>query len=269
MNAVERRGILKQPFIRSMDGEDVLCFTYNNKNDTTNTYTIKFNIGDADISSLSEKFKSDNCVYPKANIIRNEYKGNRWEYENNCNRLAWKFVVLNREILYGKKGLIQRAVDTYRSINKLSRSRRIIKNERKLDCGNYRKSRIYEKFIEIKFNGEIYRINAEIKNIKFNAIPERFKIQYSLFGNNYALNNICIKIAYKNKNSHFFCILSERDLQFLLKDATKEIYERPKGFKTSIKYTEEDFDSCEGRRTLKKTVLNRMESVKNFKQRRN
>jgi hypothetical protein len=133
-----------------VDGEERLCFKYNTKVSESamnampktdledNEFCVRLDVENVDITKLNEKFKIDNCVYPRANVSFELYQGNRWEYETECNRLAWQFVSLNPVLLYGKKGLIQRAVDSYRNINKQSRSRRVIKQE-KLSNGTIRR----------------------------------------------------------------------------------------------------------------------------------
>ena len=111
---VEVQKPTSKPYICTIKGEEQLCFRYTTRNTNFNIYTVRFNVKEANISNLSDKFKEDNCVYPKANITKSEYRGNRWDYETDCNKLAWQFVCLNTTLLYGRKGLIQRAVDTYR-----------------------------------------------------------------------------------------------------------------------------------------------------------
>jgi len=41
------------------------------------TYNIRIDIDDVDIDMIPHRFKSDNCVYPKANLDKKEYVGNR------------------------------------------------------------------------------------------------------------------------------------------------------------------------------------------------
>lgn len=77
-------------------------------------------------------------VYPRANLPRDEYKGNRWAYETECNTLGWKLAHLNSTEIAGKRGLIQRAVDSYRNRYPSMRSRRVARQE-KLLKGTLRK----------------------------------------------------------------------------------------------------------------------------------
>ncbi|CAO3688141.1 unnamed protein product [Rhizopus stolonifer] len=81
---------------------------------------------------------NENCVYPRANLPREEYKGNRWAYETECNTLGWKLAYLNVSEIAGKRGLIQRAVDSYRNRYPSMRSRRVARQE-KLLKGTLRK----------------------------------------------------------------------------------------------------------------------------------
>jgi hypothetical protein len=80
-------------------------------------FFLKCDLENVDTSELSGEFKARNCIYPGANVPHEMYMGDRWEYETECNRLAWQFVFLNPVLLYRKKGLIQRAVDSYRGLN--------------------------------------------------------------------------------------------------------------------------------------------------------
>ena len=72
---------------------------------------------------------------------REEYDGNRWEYETTCNRLGWQLCWLNKSQLSGRPGLIQRAVDSYRNRHAEMRSRRVTRQE-KLANGTLRKRRV-------------------------------------------------------------------------------------------------------------------------------
>lgn len=77
-------------------------------------------------------------MYPRANLPKEEYHGNRWAYETECNVLGWKLAWLNKEEIAGKRGLIQRAVDSYRNRYPSMRSRRVARQE-KLMNGTLRK----------------------------------------------------------------------------------------------------------------------------------
>jgi hypothetical protein len=59
-------------------------------------------------------------------------------YETECNELGWKLAHLNKEEIAGKRGLIQRAVDSYRNRYPSMRSRRVARQE-KLMNGTLRK----------------------------------------------------------------------------------------------------------------------------------
>jgi len=79
-----------------------------------------------DTVALSEEFKSVNCVYPRAHGDKTSYKGNRLHYETECNTVGWALAELN-PVLREKRGLIQRAVDSWRNSNQdpRLRSRRV------------------------------------------------------------------------------------------------------------------------------------------------
>ena len=89
-------------------------------------YTIRCDVESVNVDTLSPDFKTENCVYPRACCSKDQYRGNRLVYETECNTVGWALAELNA-CLRGKRGLIQRAVDSWRNSNsdpKL-RSRRV------------------------------------------------------------------------------------------------------------------------------------------------
>lgn len=89
-------------------------------------YTIRCDVESINTEALSHEFKTENCVYPRAMGGKDGYRGNRLVYESECNAVGWALAELNPQ-LRGKRGLIQRAVDSWRNSNsdfKL-RSRRV------------------------------------------------------------------------------------------------------------------------------------------------
>lgn len=136
---------------RDSTGVDWISFTYS-KDRVKTPYTIRCDIETVDISStpssptsdtnvdgasgadaagaakpmLSDDFKKQNCIYPRACVPPDQYKGNRQKYETECNCIGWCLAYINPEIR-GQRGLIQRAVDSWRNTNaNLSlRSRRV------------------------------------------------------------------------------------------------------------------------------------------------
>jgi hypothetical protein len=89
-------------------------------------YTIRCDVESVNIDELSPEFKQENCVYPRACCPKDQYRGNRLMYETDCNRVGWALAELNIP-LRGKRGLIQRAVDSWRNSNQdpRLRSRRV------------------------------------------------------------------------------------------------------------------------------------------------
>ncbi|GAM85828.1 hypothetical protein ANO11243_038360 [Dothideomycetidae sp. 11243] len=79
-------------------------------------YNIRCDVETVDLDLLTEDFKVANCMYPRANVHKADYKGNRMTYETDCNKIGWQLCKLNPEIR-GKRGLIQRAVDSWRNSN--------------------------------------------------------------------------------------------------------------------------------------------------------
>jgi hypothetical protein len=89
-------------------------------------YTIRCDVESVNVDELSPEFKSANCVYPRACCGKDSYKGNRLHYESECNAVGWALAQLNPN-LREKRGLIQRAVDSWRNSNQdvRLRSRRV------------------------------------------------------------------------------------------------------------------------------------------------
>lgn len=89
-------------------------------------YTIRCDVESVNVEELSPEFKSNNCVYPRACCGKEQYKGNRLHYESECNAVGWALAQLNPN-LREKRGLIQRAVDSWRNSNQdvRLRSRRV------------------------------------------------------------------------------------------------------------------------------------------------
>lgn len=89
-------------------------------------YTIRCDVESVNVDALSQEFKTENCVYPRACCAKDQYRGNRLVYETECNTVGWALAELNPP-LRGKRGLIQRAVDSWRNSNQdpRLRSRRV------------------------------------------------------------------------------------------------------------------------------------------------
>ncbi|KAL8672988.1 MAG: hypothetical protein Q9168_002582 [Polycauliona sp. 1 TL-2023] len=89
-------------------------------------YTIRCDVESVNVDQLGEDSKTENCVYPRANCNKDQYRGNRLNYETECNTVGWALAELN-PCLRGKRGLIQRAVDSWRNSNQdpRLRSRRV------------------------------------------------------------------------------------------------------------------------------------------------
>ena len=89
-------------------------------------YTIRCDVESISVDDLPQDFKTENCVYPRACCNKDQYKGNRLHYETECNTVGWALAQLN-PCLRGKRGLIQRAVDSWRNSNQdpRLRSRRV------------------------------------------------------------------------------------------------------------------------------------------------
>lgn len=89
-------------------------------------YTIRCDVESVNTDELGAEFRTENCVYPRACCPKDQYRGNRLQYETECNTVGWALAQLN-PCLRGKRGLIQRAVDSWRNSNQdpRLRSRRV------------------------------------------------------------------------------------------------------------------------------------------------
>lgn len=114
------------PVVRQ-DGNGVQWIAFEYSRDRVKMeYTIRCDVESVNTDELSQEFKQENCVYPRACCPKDQYRGNRLMYETDCNRVGWALAHLNVP-LRGKRGLIQRAVDSWRNSNSdpRLRSRRV------------------------------------------------------------------------------------------------------------------------------------------------
>ncbi|KAK5991001.1 hypothetical protein PT974_09276 [Cladobotryum mycophilum] len=115
------------PLVVRQDGNGVQWIAFEYSRDRVKMeYTIRCDVESVSIDELSPEFKQENCVYPRACCPKEQYRGNRLMYETDCNRVGWALAQLNVP-LRGKRGLIQRAVDSWRNSNQdpRLRSRRV------------------------------------------------------------------------------------------------------------------------------------------------
>lgn len=115
------------PLVVRQDGNGVQWIAFEYSRDRVKMeYTIRCDVESVNTDSLETDFRTDNCVYPRACCNKDSYKGNRLQYENECNTVGWALAELN-PCLRGKRGLIQRAVDSWRNSNQdpKLRSRRV------------------------------------------------------------------------------------------------------------------------------------------------
>ncbi|CEG67147.1 hypothetical protein RMATCC62417_03615 [Rhizopus microsporus] len=129
-----------EPATLYINGIEHINFLYSHERQVRE-YTIRTDVESVNMDDVPEDFRGQNAIYPRANVPREEYDGNRWEYETTCNRLGWQLCWLNKSQLSGRRGLIQRAVDSYRNRHAEMRSRRVTRQE-KLANGTLRKRRV-------------------------------------------------------------------------------------------------------------------------------
>ncbi len=115
------------PLIVRQDNNGVQWIAFKYSRDRVKMeYTIRCDVESVNVDTLTPEFKTENCVYPRACGTTDQYRGNRLVYETECNTVGWALAELN-PCLRGKRGLIQRAVDSWRNSNQdpRLRSRRI------------------------------------------------------------------------------------------------------------------------------------------------
>lgn len=111
------------PLVVRQDGNGVQWIAFEYSRDRVKMeYTIRCDVESINTDSLPTDFRTENCVYPRACCGKDNYKGNRLQYENECNTVGWALAQLNA-CLRGKRGLIQRAVDSWRNSNQDQRLR--------------------------------------------------------------------------------------------------------------------------------------------------
>ncbi|KAJ3130560.1 hypothetical protein HK100_007988 [Physocladia obscura] len=115
-----------------VDGVEWITFTYEVKGQPQQ-FQIRTDIDHLSCENdIPADFKLKNCVYLGAIVDESEYKGNRYKYERSVNHIGWKLCHMN-PFLCEKKGLIQRAVDSFRNRFEKLRSRRVNRQEKFLN----------------------------------------------------------------------------------------------------------------------------------------
>jgi hypothetical protein len=122
------------PLVVRQDGNGVQWIAFEYSRDRVKMeYTIRCDVESVNVDNLSSEFKNENCVYPRACCGKDQYKGNRLNYETECNAVGWALAELN-PCLRSKRGLIQRAVDSWRNSNQDPRLRsRRVRRQAKLN----------------------------------------------------------------------------------------------------------------------------------------
>ncbi|OAG29402.1 hypothetical protein NEDG_00535 [Nematocida displodere] len=242
-----------QPCIKAINGESRLCFKYPTKMCDSELskradkgfeeleFSIKFDIENVDIDKMTEKFKMDNSVYPRANVLPEKYSGNRWEYETEVNRLAWKLTALNPSLLYGKKGIVQRAVDSFRNLHRSTSSRRVVRMKKMTD-GTLRKRQAENSPSTISVTWtqkglpKKCKIRIDLESIDYEKIDDEFKLKYSVFSGEFddqsfglgkwenmnEDNLLAVKIAFLNvDNTSFWNAVKATDKVTMLRKAVE------------------------------------------------
>ncbi|KAK9768133.1 hypothetical protein K7432_001483 [Basidiobolus ranarum] len=211
------------PVTEMRSGVEWVMFTYSVKG-TNKEYQIRTDMDSIALEDIESQFKHDNCLYPRAFCPEEKYQGNRWAYETECNMLGWKLAYLNPDVICGKRGLLQRAVDSYRNRYPELRSRRVVRQE-KLMNGTLRKrsARDSEELPDPKRNRGPknltldvvtkgipmkVRIRVDIEEVNLSQIDELFKKENCVYprafvkqeeyaGNRWEYESTCNQLAWK------------------------------------------------------------------------
>ncbi|KAI5191296.1 hypothetical protein NEMIN01_1455 [Nematocida minor] len=261
-----------QPHIKLVNGESRLCFKYPTKMCEEGRgdagieeveFSIKYDIENVDTDKMTDKFKMDNSVYPRANVLPDRYLGNRWEYETEVNKLAWKLTALNPTLLYGKKGIVQRAVDSFRNLHRSTSSRRVVRMK-KMNEGTLRKRQPENASVNSpsvvsvtwtqKGISKRCKVRIDIESIDYDKIDGEFKLKYSVFSGEFddqsfglgkwenmnEDNVLAVKLAFLNvDNTTFWNAVKATDKVTMLRKAveaykTKKNYEQTKEEPSSL-----------------------------------
>ncbi|CAG8494987.1 13519_t:CDS:2 [Ambispora leptoticha] len=198
------------PVIETRDGIPYVVFTYSVKGNNKE-YRIRIDLNSVEISDINDQFKRENCLYPRAHCPEEQYQGNRWHYENECNILGWKLAWLNQEDIAGKRGLLQRAVDSYRNRDPNMRSRRVVRNE-KIINGTLRKraTRDSDSFDGNPDAKSSKRHRSATKQLSVNTISKGVSTKIRIRADIESVNVADISEDFKRKNSVFPRVLSDR-----------------------------------------------------------
>ncbi|KAI8068251.1 hypothetical protein BC940DRAFT_333007 [Gongronella butleri] len=196
-NGPPSRAVAGPPRVEIRDGIEWVSFVYSH-NRIINQYEIRTDIDNICVEDIDPSFRDENCVYPRAHVPRAAYQGNRWDYETQCNVLGWKLSWLNRDLV-GKRGLIQRAVDSYRNRNPTMRSRRVTRQAKLLD-GQTRKPEQQQQQQEMQNNdtnvlpkGKVaaatmhdddqvaFQLNLALDQVDMDEMSESFRLTNALY----------------------------------------------------------------------------------------
>jgi len=94
------------------DENGVHWFAFEYSRDGVKTeYTIRYDIEKVDIESLPHGFKIDNCIFPRALVPRDQYKGDHQNNEKTWNAIGWALAELNPS-LQGRRGVLREAAES-------------------------------------------------------------------------------------------------------------------------------------------------------------
>ncbi|KAF9321122.1 hypothetical protein BG003_003619, partial [Podila horticola] len=118
------------PTLEQRDNVPWMTFSYSRKGHINTRYSIRIDIDQMHLTDILPDFQTRNCLYPMANGPEQAYKGVRRDYERECNVQGWRLAYLNPVVLDGERGLLQRAVNSFRNLDEGNRSRRMRRRDK-------------------------------------------------------------------------------------------------------------------------------------------
>ncbi|ORX51623.1 hypothetical protein DM01DRAFT_1337128 [Hesseltinella vesiculosa] len=176
------RQVAGPPAVEMRDGVEWVTFMYSH-NRVVQQYAIRTDIDNICVDNIDAAFRQENCVYPRANVPRQHYQGNRWDYETQCNVLGWKLSWMNRD-LAGKRGLLQRAVDSYRNRNPTMRSRRVTRQAKLMDGTRKPRTQRPEAASTLTMTDDShnhFQLNMAMDQVDIKEMNESFRLTNALY----------------------------------------------------------------------------------------
>ena len=89
------------------------------------TFSLRMDIESVDVSKIDAELKQEHAIYRRA--LERGRGDKRWLYEKECNEVGFALISLNPQLRGLGRGLLQRAVDSFRNLDHNLASRRVRK----------------------------------------------------------------------------------------------------------------------------------------------